>query len=231
LRDPIEFGQTVKRLLLLLALTCPALQAAEVTPFLKDARLGVALADVKLPPNLQRDLVSGLGNHILVRVALTQGAHELARSAIDINVTYDLWDETFSMQVTGIGLTEPPRVLRTLDETVAALSHLTLSDLIKPDPSWNNSPLVASVELLFNPIEREQMDELRKWVTDNSGPARTEIGRDVSLPAEAPSESRAWFNRIFSQYSAGAGIAAATRDHGLSTPFRLRDLPEQPGDR
>lgn len=221
----------MKRLFLLLALLCPALQAAEVTPFLADAHLGMLVTDIKLPSTLRKDLVSGLGNHILVRVILTQDSRELARTAFDINVTYDLWEETFSMQTTGAALTIPPHIFRNLDEAVAALSRLTLGGLFKPDPAWESAPLVANVELLFNPIEREQMDELRKWVTDNSGPAHSKVGRDVSLPVEVPSESRAWFNRIFSQYSAGAGVAAASRDHGSSAAFRLKDLTGRPDAR
>jgi hypothetical protein len=213
----------VKQILLLLTLVS-AVQAAEPIPFLQEGRLGVVVSNVRLPPTVRKDLVSGLSNHILVQVTLAERATQLARTAVGIDVKYDLWDETFSMQTSDGDTVAQSRTYRSLDEAVAALSRLSLPGLFKPEAAWRGQPLVLSVEVLFDPIEKERMDELRQWVAENSTPSRTQAGRELSLPADAPSESRAWFNRIFSQYAAGAGIAAAWQDRGTSAPFRLEDL-------
>jgi hypothetical protein len=214
---------------MLLMLISATVNAAEPVPFLQRQRIGVTVTSIKLPPTLRKDLVSGLRNRILVRIILTQGSQPIAQTTVGIEVKYDLWDETFSMQTTVADSSPQSRTYQQIDDMMAALSRLRLQGLFTPDAAWRGKPLGVSVELLFNPVAKEQMDELRRWVAENSGPTRTQAGRDVSLPAGEPaSDSRAWFNRIFSQYSAGALDAAAWRDRGSSVPFKLEDMSESP---
>jgi hypothetical protein len=78
------------------------------------------------------------------------------------------------------------------------------------------SDLTLRVEVLLNPIDREKMRMIRKWVAQNSTP---EVGGDQGL-----SMSNAIFNRIFEQYADGSDVAAAWRVTVVSAPFRLERL-------
>jgi hypothetical protein len=78
------------------------------------------------------------------------------------------------------------------------------------------SDLTVKVEVLLNPISRERMRMVRKWVAENNTP---QIGGDQGVPV-----SNAIFNRIFEQYATGADVAAVWRTEGASVPFRITDL-------
>ena len=71
--------------------------------------------------------------------------------------------------------------------------------------------LVLRVEVLLNPIGREKMRMIRKWVAQNNTP---EAG-----PNQGISMSNAIFNRILDQYADGSDIAAAWRADVPARPF------------
>jgi hypothetical protein len=216
-------------LLLLLAPLCAP--AADLKPFLQEHHLGVIVAGARLPPTLRKDLASGLTNKILIRVVLLQGARPLTRKVVDIAVRYDLWEETFGMDTRVDDVIVDSKTYRQMDEVVSALGNLRLTGLFGPGQIAQRTEFALTAELLFNPVEKERMDEIRRWVAENSGPALpdpTAVRPGLSAPAPA-SDSRALFNKIFQQYAAGASIAAAWKDAGSSKPFKLEELHDEPG--
>jgi hypothetical protein len=222
---PVAFPRC---LVLGLVLLAPAIAcSAELTPFVHEGRLGVQLTHTHLPPSLRKDLVSGLTNRIVVRIELLAGGQLLARKVLDIGVKYDLWDEDFSLQVRNEEGGVVARTYTSADQVVAALSDLRLPALF-PAALVDGQSRVLTAEVLFDPIEKEQLEEIRKWVAENSA-AVPPMPYGAGLPAAAPlSTSRALFNRIFAQYAAGSSLAAAWKDGAVSRPFRLADLPDEP---
>lgn len=204
--------------------------SAELKPFLQDHRLGVSVTHVRLPPTLHKDLSSGLTNKILIRVGLTQNARPLALRLVEIVVRYDLWEETFSMDTRVDDVIVDSKTYRQMDDVVAALGSLRLAGLFVPGQTVQGTQLAFTAELLFNPVQKERMDEIRRWVAENSGsalPDPTSVRPGLSAPAPA-SDSRALFNKIFEQYAAGASIAAAWKDAGASKPFKVEELRDEP---
>jgi hypothetical protein len=215
-------------LLLLLLLSPLSTLSAELNPFLQEHHLGVIVAHVRLPPTLRKDLASGLTNKILIRLALFQDGKPLTRKLVDIAVRYDLWEETFSMDTRVDDVMVDSQTYRQMDDVVAALGNLRLPGLF-PSQAAPRSQLALTAELLFNPVQKERMDEIRKWVAENSAaalPDPTTVRPGLSAPAPA-SDSRALFNRIFQQYAAGASIAAAWKDAGSSKPFKVEELRDE----
>jgi hypothetical protein len=211
------------------ALLAPGLATcAELTPFVHDGRLGVRLTDTKVPPTLRKDLLSGLTNRVLVQVVLRSDTLQPVRKVLDIAIQYDLWEETFNMRITVDETIVSSRTVRQVDEVLADLRDLRLPGLfVAPTPS---PALSLTAEMLFNPIDKERMDEIRKWVAENSRPAPTaRAGFGTGLPTPAPaSDSRALFNKIFAEYAAGASVAAAWKDSATSRPFKLEELRDEP---
>jgi hypothetical protein len=216
-------------LLLLLLLSPISALSAELNPFLQEHRLGVIITQVRLPPTLRKDLASGLTNKILIRVVLSEDAKPLIRKLVGIAVRYDLWEETFSMDTRVDDVMVDSKTYRQMEDVVSALGNLRLPGLFRPGQAAQGAQLALTAELLFNPVEKERMDEIRKWVAENSGPTlpdSTTVRPGLSAPAPA-SDSRALFNKIFQQYAAGASIAAAWKDTGSSKPFKVEELRDE----
>ena len=78
------------------------------------------------------------------------------------------------------------------------------------------------VEMLLNPIERERLEAIKKWVIENN----------ISIPADTSgfsdkrvgnSRSNEVFNKIFEQYARGAEVAAAWTESLSSKPFKISE--------
>ena len=217
-------------LLLLLLLSPISGLSAELNPFFQEHRLGVIVTHVRLPPTLRKDLASGLTNKILIRVVLSQDTRTLTRKLVGIAVRYDLWEETFSMDTRVDDVMIDSKTYRQMDDVVSALGNLRLPGLFTPGQTAPRAELALTAELLFNPVEKERMEEIRRWVAENSGaalPDPSTVRPGLSAPAPA-SDSRALFNKIFQQYAAGASIAAAWKDAGSSKPFKVEELHDEP---
>lgn len=195
---------------------------SQITPFLGERGLGVAIESTEWPATLNKDLTSGLANRILIRVRLLQRAQVVRERAVEITIRYDLWDERFALSVSVDGAEVEARTLRTKEEVLVELGALRFRKLFEIPKSAGSELYLLTTEMLLNPIDRERMEMIKKWVVENSaGP--TDMGAH-------PSESAlgaAIFNRIFEQYASGADIAAVWREVGSSRPFRVEDLSDE----
>jgi hypothetical protein len=96
---------------------------------------------------------------------------------------------------------------------MAFLAALEIPRLFVATSLPKERDLVLRAELLLNPIGREKLRMLRKWVADNSTP---EAGGEA-----ASSANNALFNRIFEQYADGEQLAATWRVALESRAFRM----------
>jgi hypothetical protein len=203
--------------------------AAQLVPTLSQQWLGILIKDVKLPQPVRNELRSGLTSRILVQVVLSQESQPLARRAVEIAVKYDLWDETFGMTMAVDNTTVMSKSRLSLDEVIGMVSNLSIPSLFPVARLPGSKELVVAAQVLFNPVGKERMEEIRKWVAENSRPTPTaspNVGG--ALPSPAPtSDSRTLFNRIFDQYAAGASVAAAVADGATSKPFKLESLHDE----
>ena len=200
--------------------------AAELTPLLRDHQLGVAIHAIALPPTLPKDLVSGLTNTLLIHVGLFSGSEPVAQKTAEIAIQYDLWDETFklTMTVNGTVVTNRPRSTR--PEIDAFLADIRLPDLFSESEVPRGRSATLRVEMLLNPIERERLEAVEKWVADNSTytPADTPGFSDKRVGS---ARSNAIFNRIFEQYARGADVAAIWKESLFSKPFRIPEVSDE----
>lgn len=199
-----------RTLALLVLLVAARIEAAEVAIVRHEGKLGARVTAVAYPTTLSKELMSGLTNRLFARISLLDAGKVLDQRAIEIALRYDLWDERFSLVRTMNDAVTESRSLG-LAEVEAMLATLSLSDLFDAGRLPENRDLVLRVELLLNPIDREKMRTIRKWVAQNTAPV---IGGDQNIPA-----SNAVFNRIFEQY-ADSDLAAAWRVTLESVAFR-----------
>ncbi len=217
-------------LALVLALTSPGVHGAQLSPVLERGELGAVLQGATLPPTLRKDLASGLTNRIVVRVTLLMAEQPIAQKLVGIAVKYDLWEETFAVKVSVDDMPVAAMTYRSVEDVVAMLTDLTLPRLFAVDPSGAGvgKSVALTAEVLFDPIEKARMEEIRKWVAENDRPNPTDATSvGTGLPAPRSTTSRL-FNKIFEQYAAGASVAAAWKQTVSSKPFNLEELRHGP---
>lgn len=197
--------------------------AATLTPMLTDQRLGVVIGDLKLPDTLHKDLKSGLTNRMLIRVSLSVDAKQADQATAELAVKYDLWDETFGLQVLVNGGVIFKATYARIDDAVTYLSHPRLPQLFVKPPANKNLSLKA--DLLLNPVDREKMDKLRSWVTGEATVPSS--GHDTGSSIAVSSKPNAVFNRIFQQYMSGDDLTSAWRTTVTSKQFALTDLHDE----
>ena len=203
-------------------------RATQLTPLLQRGELGVDLKGASLPPTLRKDLVSGLTNRIVIRVTLVRSGQPVTQRLVGFAIKYDLWEETFSVKVQVDDMPVSASTGQSLDEVITMLSDLNLPHLFPVDASTPDKSIVLTAEILFDPIEKERMEEIRKWVAENnrSGPPEAS-SLSAGLPAPRSTSARL-FNRIFEQYAAGAPVAATWKQTVTSKPFKLEELQNGP---
>ena len=197
---------------------------AELAPTLVEGKLGVAIRAVNLPPSIKKDLVSGLTNRVVIRISLLRSRESVTQAIVGVAVKYDLWEETFAVKV---NVDEGPAISATahsVDEAVSMLTNLNLPSLFPVDSGISAAELQLTAELLFDPIEKARMEEIRKWVAENDRvPPPDAASLSSVLPAPRSASSRL-FNRIFEQYASGSSLAATWKQTVVSKPFKVDDL-------
>lgn len=209
----------------LLALVTTGSLAAELAPMQNDNHLGARLHGTPLPENFPRDLTSGLTSRLLIRLTLHQAARELRARAVEIAIRYDLWDETFTMTKTMDGAGVETTTCQDAQQVIRKLQQITLSELFPTSDLPTDTELVMRAVVLLNPIDRERMETIRKWVARNN--KRPSLDPAGALGVGDASVSSAIMERIFEQYASGADVAAAWQQTLTSQPFRLDGLPHE----
>lgn len=212
------------RLACLLVLTGAEALGADVSPFLQEQWLGATVANAAFPASLRKDLTSGLTNRVLVRIAMSGDGAALKQQSVEVTIRYDLWEETFATTIIVGGATAQASTHPTLDAVIAFLARLRLPRLFRSTELNQNARYVIRAELLLNPIDRERMDQISKWVRENSDD--TPLGPDGVGARVTTSMSSEIFNRIFEQYAKGSDTAAAWHESAASSAFTLADLSD-----
>jgi hypothetical protein len=209
-------------LLVLLALTANPAAPAELTPVVREHTIGVRVAGTAWPATLTKDLVSGLTNTLLIHVALFSDSRQLDQKTAVIAVKYDLWQETFALTVTVNKAVILARNDETQPQIEVFLASFELPELFATSDAPKDKAVTLRVEMLLNPIERERLEAIKKWVLENN----TTIPADTSGFSDkrvGNSRSNEVFNKIFEQYAEGAEVAAAWKESLSSKPFKISE--------
>jgi hypothetical protein len=165
-------------------------------------------------------------------VGLQRDSEIVQQRAVEIAIRYDLWDERFEMSVSIDGvdtssatfqsrLEMSSRTIQSLDDMQAVLRKLQLPRLFPTTAMTAAQSYTLTADILLNPVDRERMEMIRKWVAENSI-APSDIGGSSASGGLAVTI----FNRIFEQYAKGADVAAVWHETATSRPFKLEELSE-----
>jgi hypothetical protein len=207
-----------RRIALILLLASASVDAAEMSVTLIDGKLGARIDAISYPSSLPKELISGLTNRLYARVTLMDALEIVGQRSVEIAIRYDLWDQKYSVVSALDGAIVESRSVATSAEMNELLGALPLPGLFDLSTLSAHS-LVLRVDVLLNPIDREKMRMIRKWVAQNSAP---DANGDQGI-----SVSNAIFNRIFEQYADGSNVAAAWRVAVTSNPFSIDSLKHE----
>lgn len=182
-------------------------------------KLGARIDATSFPDTLPKELTSGLTNRLYARVTLADIRGEIDQRNVEVAIRYDLWDQKFSVTATTYGAESESRSVANLAELNSMLNALPLPGLFDLTKLPAARDLTLRVDLLLNPIDREKMRMIRKWVAQNSTP-------DAG-PEKGISTSNTLFNQIFEQYARGSDLAAVWRTQATSEPFRMDSLQNE----
>lgn len=211
-------------LVLLMVLVSELAAASELTPFIKNQRLGVVIRTIELPATFPKDLVSGLTNRLLIRVTLVSQSQPVAQKTAEVAVKYDLWDESFAVILTVNGTVATARTCSNVMEVQAFLADIRLPGLFARSEVPGAGGVTLRAEVLLNPIERERMAAIRRWVAQNSTYTPSDTDGFGSARGVGTSRSNEIFNRIFEQYSQGMDLVATWKETVSSKPFNIDEV-------
>ena len=200
-----------------LLLAVSSAHGADVATVVVDQKVDVLIRGVKYPDTIRKDLKSGLTNRILIRVTLS-APQRLVQRAVELTVKYDLWDETYRAVLFVEGSVVSDQVYTQIEQVMTMLENARLPALFALSDAPRGVEVTITAELLLNPIEKERLDRIRKWVAENS--VHTPGSPSGNTAPIGSSASNAIFNTIFEQY-ASSGSAAVWRATVTSAPFRL----------
>ena len=121
------------------------------------------------------------------------------------------------------GVVVSARTCSNVTEVQAILADMRLPGLFARSEVPGGGAMLRA-EMLLNPIERERMAAIRKWVAENSTYTPSDTDGFGSEKGVASSRSNAIFNRIFEQYSQGMDLVAAWKETVTSKPFNIEEL-------
>jgi hypothetical protein len=203
---------------LLLCMLCPCAWATDVSPIVTNGMLGVRIDGLVLPETLPAELSSGLTNRLYLRISLLDGGSPVRTHSVEFAIRYDLWDEKFVVTRTVDNASAAAQSTASRAEVQRLLSLLSVPNVFAAAELPRAREVTLRIELLLNPIRREKLRMIRKWVAENTTP---DAGSDRGLAS-----SGAIFNRIFEQYADGSEIAALWRTELTSRPFHPDDVHE-----
>jgi hypothetical protein len=197
---------------LLLWMLSAAAAGAGVAPTIANGEVGVRIDAVAFPSTLSRELASGLTNRLYMRISVLDGQTVVQTRTAEITIRYDLWEEKFTVTRTMEQAPAETQQVANIAEVNSILASLRIPQLFVVRSLPGNRDLKIRCEMLLNPISREKMRMIRKWVAENSTP---DIGADPGI-----SSSNTIFNRIFEQYADGSEVVAEWHVDLVSPPFR-----------
>lgn len=194
-------------------------ESAELKPFIKNDHLGLNITDMDLPPNLKRDLKSGLTNKFLILTTAKCEPNIKLESNLEIAMKYDLWEGSFSATlIQNQGEVKKMKYSSLLD-ILNYLGKIRLENIFPMKQVSSCKILTITSDILFDPISKEKLEKIKKWVNENSTPNPVGTGNTGNL-----SRSGRIFSQIFEQYANGESVGSFWKTQLLTEPFSPSEL-------
>ncbi|TQV89672.1 hypothetical protein [Aliikangiella coralliicola] len=141
---------------------------------LTETKLTSYLLEIEYPERLvYQELKSGLPNMIDFIIKLKDETSQISRQKFSLIITYDLWDEHYSISRLDSGsLTQ--QLVKDENELKNAISNIAFADFYTfgKRPSTDaqlNKEYSISIQVLFNPVRAERVKKILNWIRTSNG--------------------------------------------------------------
>lgn len=184
--------------------------------------LGIQLIDLQLPDSIRKDLKSGLTNKFLFIFRIqSQGSEEIV-IPIELSIKYDLWDETYSMTIVANSKTKTSFIPK-IEDVLSQISNFRWPDLMDFSKWPKNAKMKIQGSIILNPIEKERMEQIKKWVLQNSSISSSGSGSNEGGFVSGIRHHKI-FDKIFEEKTSGSKFATQWVSNMEATSYSLEDL-------
>ena len=163
----------------LLLLASGAASAIDIQPSVKGKHLHAGLSNISYPDRfITKEVNSGLPNQVTVWMTLSEGGKQLHLVNQQLQITYDLWDEVYRVQVNGSGQTSVQFVAtdnRALQQRLRHLQLGQLTQLVNLNPALTYR---LSAQVIVNPVQTERIRKIQAWLASSKGFTPSEASGD-----------------------------------------------------
>lgn len=209
-------------LLIGLSLLTSVAQALEIIPLKGPSGYGVKIKDITYPDKIEKELSSGLTTKVLYHLQLKAGPEVIINFISEYAVKYDLWDESFAFEISPPSDEKVKRIFRSNNEVLVQLQSPVFDGAFGSDVQQDKLMRIQ-VDILLNPIQKEKMEKIRKWVAQNSVTDLLDPTGGRSLKSTG-ARGDTIFNTIFEQFSRGSSVAGVWKTSGQSKEFRFKEV-------
>ncbi|MBT4763294.1 MAG: hypothetical protein HOO06_16490 [Bdellovibrionaceae bacterium] len=197
--------------------------ALNLIPIRGVKKMGLRINNINYPEKLKSEISSGLVTKILIQLSLLENQIILDNQIIELRIQYDLWDENYMVKGAMNKRKLETIYYKNRELLLEKMNRLKFNNIFKLTPGIKGENLQIKADILLNPIYKEKMHHIRKWVAENSISATLGGSNKTNLKA-VRSSGNPMFNRIFEQLTQGENMAGVWRVTGKTKKFHLEDL-------
>lgn len=195
----------------------------------------ISIVDMPLPNKLlDKELTSGLPNNVSLIIKIYRKDKLLAQTRVNSKVIYDLWDEVFIVETLA-----PPSisVTRFTNKTrlLTSLKEINLSQVLhNKGISVPASELSISLQVIYNPVDKERIKKVQQWIRDNNGYGQLQnerLKKDNLPPNHSGNGLRfkKLFDKIIDDYIPEEGFSAQWKSKSIRLEIPVEKESSKPG--
>lgn len=135
-----------------------------------DEAVIMIISDIRYPKNIiEHELDSGLPNNFTVLFSLSENNKAMFASTANLQITYDLWDEVYHIQVLADNVLMQERTITQKAALSKFINHLKIESVamysyLKPKQSYQ-----INAQVLMNPVTTQRIEKIRRWIAKSQG--------------------------------------------------------------
>ncbi|MFT7431675.1 MAG: hypothetical protein ACI971_002143 [Colwellia sp.] len=147
-----------------------ATQGIEISASIYDEHLMAKVNDINYPATLlDKQLTSGLPNNISLLFSLHQQDNKRFAVRLNYQITYDLWDEIYTVKITDSkGVSNINRV-NSKAELIAFIEDIELPTGFAIKHFKADASFQLRVQILVNPVKTERIKKIKAWIASSQG--------------------------------------------------------------
>jgi len=147
-------------------------QSIEISARIADNKLIVIVDDIKYPNSIiDKELRSGLPNDISLILSINQQEKKIIAIRQNYQITYDLWDEIYTVKITKNTVANSTRRLKSHAELMAFINRIELNSKEAFAQLKTGMTYQLRGQVMINPVETERIDKIRAWIASSQGHA------------------------------------------------------------